>query len=84
MTKKYDEIREKAKKLALIKGKEIIEEDPPKKYTKSAGIAAKKISDKYKKIQKKEILISYKKLKTQLLKRALKLQLKRYQISVKN
>ena len=54
MTKKYDEIREKAKKLALIKGKEIIEEDPPKKYTKSAGIAAKKISDKYKKIQKKK------------------------------
>ena len=54
VTKKYDEIREKAKKLALIKGKEIIEEDPPKKYTKSAGIAAKKISDKYKKIQKKK------------------------------
>ena len=36
------------------KGKEIIEEDPPKKYTKSAGIAAKKISDKYKKIKKKK------------------------------
>ena len=43
VTKKYDKRRrEKAKKLALIKGKEIIEEDPPKKYTKSAGIAAKK------------------------------------------
>ena len=54
MTKKYDKIRrEKAKKLALIKGKEIVEEEPPKKYTKSAGIAAKKISDKYKKIRKK-------------------------------
>ena len=54
MTKKYDKRRrEKAKKLALIKGKEIIDEDPPKKYTKSAGIAAQKISDKYKKIRKK-------------------------------
>ena len=54
VTKKYDKIRrEKAKKLALIKGKEIIEEDPPKNYTKSAGIAAQKISDKYKKIRKK-------------------------------
>ena len=32
MTKKCDKIRkEKVKKLALIKGKEIIEEDPPKK-----------------------------------------------------
>ena len=50
VTKKYDKIRrEKARKLALMKGKEIIEEDPPQKYTKSAGIAAKKISDKYKK-----------------------------------
>ena len=50
VTKKYDKIRrEKARKLALMEGKEIIEEDPPQKYTKSAGIAAKKISDKYKK-----------------------------------
>ena len=32
----------------------MIEEDPPKKYTKSAGPAAKKISDKYKKIRKKK------------------------------
>ena len=53
VTKKYNKIRrEKAKKLALIKGKEIIKEDPHKKYAKSAGIAAKKISDKYKKIGK--------------------------------
>ena len=54
ITKKYDKLRrEKAKKLARIKGIEVIEEKPLKKYTKSAGIAAKKISDKYKKFRKK-------------------------------
>ena len=43
VTKKYDKIRrEKAKKLALMKGKEIMEVVPPKKYTKSAGKTAEK------------------------------------------
>ena len=43
ITKRYDEIRrEKAKKLARVKGKEIIEKEHKKKYTKSAGITAKK------------------------------------------
>ena len=48
-TKKYDQTRrEKAKKLARVKGKEIIEKEPEKKYTKSSGITAQKISGKYK------------------------------------
>ena len=39
--KKYDKIRQdKTKKLACLKGKEIVEK--PKVFTKSAGIAAKK------------------------------------------
>ena len=43
VTKKCDKLRrEKAKKPAQIKGKEIIEDDPPKKYTKSVRIAEKK------------------------------------------
>ena len=43
VTKKIDKLRrEKAKKLALIKGKEIMEVDPLQKYTKSAGKATKK------------------------------------------
>ena len=55
--KKYDKLRrEKAKKLARIKGIEVVKEELLKKYTKSAGIAAKKISDNYKKLRKKEIL----------------------------
>ena len=55
VTKKYDKVRRgKAKKLALLKEKEIIEEDSPKKYTKYAGIAAKEISEKYKNIRKKK------------------------------
>ena len=29
-----------------MKGIEVVEEEPPKKYTESAGIAAKKISDR--------------------------------------
>ena len=45
--------RGKAKKLAQIKGIEVVEEEPLKKYTKSAGIAAKKISDRYKKLRRK-------------------------------
>ena len=46
--------REKAKKLARIKGTEVVEEEePPKKYTKSAGIVAKKVSDRYKKLRRK-------------------------------
>ena len=45
--------REKAKKLARIKGIEVVKEELLKKYTKSAGIAAKKISDNYKKLRKK-------------------------------
>ena len=50
--KKYDKIRqEKGRKLARIKGKEIVEE--PKSSSKSARIAAKKISDKYRKIRNK-------------------------------
>ena len=52
--KKYDKLRrEKAEKLAQIKGKQVVEEEPSKKYTKSAGIAPKKISDRYKKLRKK-------------------------------
>ena len=55
ITKKYDKLRsEKSKKLAQIKGIEIVEEEPPKKYTKSVGIAAKKISDRYKKLRRKK------------------------------
>ena len=45
--------REKAKKLARIKGIEVVKEELLKKYTKSVGIAAKKISDNYKKLRKK-------------------------------
>ena len=41
----------------------MIEEDPPKKYTKSAGTAAKKISDKYKKIRKKRNIDAVKEIK---------------------
>ena len=49
--KKCDKIRqEKAKKLARIKGKQIIEEP---KSSKSARIVAKNISDKYRKIRNK-------------------------------
>ena len=41
ITKKYDKLRrEKAKKLAQIKGIEVVEEEPLKKYTKLAVIAA--------------------------------------------
>ena len=43
ITKKYDQIkRGKAKKLVRVKAKEIIEKEPEKKNTKSAGIPAKK------------------------------------------
>lgn len=50
--KKYEKIRkERAKKLAQIKGVEIIE--LPKPSSKSARITAKKISNKYKKIRNK-------------------------------
>ena len=53
IAKKYDKIRqEKARKLARIKGKEIVEE--PKSSSKSTRIAAKKISDKYRKIRNKK------------------------------
>ena len=45
--------REKAKKLAQIKGIEVVKEERLKKYTKSLVIAAKKLSDKYKKLRKK-------------------------------
>ena len=45
--------REKAKKVARIKGIEVVKEELLKKYTKSAGIAAKKISDNHKKLRKK-------------------------------
>ena len=49
ITKKYDQIRrEKAKKLARVKRKEIIEKEHEKKYTKSAGITAKKKKKKKK------------------------------------
>ena len=41
ITKIYDKLRrEKAKKLARIKGIEVVEEEPLKKYTKLAVIAA--------------------------------------------
>ena len=46
--------REKAKKLAQIKGIEVVKEERLKKYTKSVVIAAKKLSDKYKKLRKKK------------------------------
>ena len=52
--KKYGKIRqEKAKKLSRIKGKEIVEEmvKKPESSSKSARIAARKISDKYRKIR---------------------------------
>ena len=50
--KKYEKIRkERAKKLAQIKGVEIIE--LPKPSSKSARITAKKISNKYKRIRNK-------------------------------
>ena len=45
--------REKAKNLAQIKGIEVVKEERLKKYTKSVVIAAKKLSDKYKKLRKK-------------------------------
>ena len=55
ITKKYDKLRwEKVKKLAQIKGIEVVkEEESSKKYTKSAGLAGKKISDRYKKLRRK-------------------------------
>ena len=50
ISKKYNKLRrDKAIKLAQIKGKEIVEQPS----SKIAIIAAKKISDKYKKIRKK-------------------------------
>ena len=54
--KKYGKIRqEKAKKLSRIKGKEIVEEmvKKPESSSKSARIAARKISDKYREIRNK-------------------------------
>ena len=64
VNKKYDKVRrEKAKKLALLKEKEIIEEDSSKKYTKYAVIAAKKISYKYKNIRKKGIIVFVEEIK---------------------
>ena len=76
ISKKYKDIRrQKAQKLAKIKGKEIIEDQIPS--SKSARIAAKKIGDKYKKIRNKRNIDAAEETTDACQKRGLKQQLKK-------
>ena len=83
--KKYGKIRqEKAKKLSRIKGKEIVEEmvKKPESSSKSARIAARKISDKYREIKNKEDIDLVEEIREVVSKKMLK-QLKKYLINTK-
>ena len=81
---KYDKLRmEKAKKLARMKGIEVVKEEPLKKCTKSAGIAAKKISNKYKKLRKKRNIDVVEEIKDVASKKVHKLQPKKIQTNTK-
>ena len=79
ITKKYDQIRrEKVKKLARVKKEEIIEKEPEKNYTKSAGITANKITDKYKKIRQKRKIDTDKEIRDVVSKKKAQIAAKKY------
>ena len=60
-----------------------MEEEPPKKYTKSAGIAAKKISDRYKKVRRKKKINIVEEIKDAASKKMRELQQKKFQTNRK-
>lgn len=78
ISKNYEDIkRQKSQKLAKIKGKEVIEEQKPS--FKSARIAAKKISDKYKKIRNKRNIDVTEEIRDVASKKSTQLAAKKYQ-----
>ena len=82
VSKNYEEIkRQKSQKLAKIKVKEVIEERKPS--SKSARIAAKKISDKYKKIRNKRNIDVAEEIRDVASKKSTQPAAKKYQRNIK-